>query len=152
MATRIALLLIVSAILAIGAAYAGTLWSAAAPAFAPFALAYGIAASMTGMFVLGAARKGRLAPGLWAAFGVVFVVVCGSFWLALGMPAAEGAGGALLLGLPRRTAIVLYGVGVLPMILLPLVYALSFDQGILSDDDVKRVREAHQRLRAERGE
>jgi hypothetical protein len=65
------------------------------------------------------------------------------------MPADEGVGGELLLGLPRRTAIVLYGVGLIPMFLLPIAYALSFDKGILSAEDVARVRAEHQRLRAD---
>lgn len=149
MAIRIALFLIISAVVAIAAAYGATLWLGTAPTFAPFALAYGIAAAMTGMFVLGAMRSGTLAPALRVTFALVFVVVTGSFWLALGMPAAEGAGGALLFGLPQRTAIVLYGVGVVPMFVLPLVYALSFDRGILSEEDIARVRAAHQRMRDE---
>lgn len=149
MAIRTALFLIISAVVAIGAAYGATLALGAAPAFAAYALAYGIAASTTGMFILGAVRSGRLAPALIVAFTIVFVTVIGAFWLALLMPAAEGAGGPLLFGLPRRTAIVLYGVGLIPMFLLPLAYALSFDRGILSEDDIARVRAAHQRMRDE---
>lgn len=149
MAIRTALFLILSAVVAIGGAYGATLALGAAPAFAAYALAYGIGASTTGMFILGAVRAGRLAPSLVVAFTIVFVVVIGAFWLALGMPAAEGAGGPLLLGLPRRTAIVLYGVGLVPMFLLPVAYALSFDKGILSEDDIARVRAAHQRMQEE---
>lgn len=142
MPTRIALWLIVSSVAAIGAAYAAALAQGGTSAVAPWALAYGIAGSMTGMCILGAARRGTLSSGLWAAFAAMFVMVLGSFWLALGMPANEGAGGPLLLGLPRRTAIVLYGVGALPMFLLPLVYAWTFESSTLSEEDIRRVQAA----------
>ena len=133
MPTRLALALLVSALLAIAAAYAGALFTGAAPAFAPAALAYGIGASMTAFMILGAARRGRLAPVAAVACALTFVLVTGSFGAALLLPAAEGAGGALLLGLPRRTALVLYGVGVLPLLALPLAFAWTFeDEG---DDD-----------------
>lgn len=120
-------------------AYGTALVTGAAPAFAAFAIAFGIGASMTGMFVLGAANRGRLAPLLVVTFALVFVIVTGAFWIALAMPADEGVGGPLLLGLPRRTAIVLYGVGLLPMFLLPLVYAARFDTDILSVDHQRQV-------------
>lgn len=142
MPIRIALSLIIAAVVAIAAAYGVTLVQGAMPAFAPWALAFGIGASMTGMCVLGAARSGKLSPVLLISFGLLFVVVTGSFWLALGLPAAEGAGGPLLLGLPRRTAIVLYGVGAVPMFLLPLLYALTFDSSTLTEADIARVKAA----------
>ncbi|MEO6447309.1 MAG: hypothetical protein ABIZ91_03360 [Gemmatimonadaceae bacterium] len=139
---RAALVVFVTAVMAIGAAYGATLWLGAAPAFAPWALAYGSGAAMAAVFALGATRAGKLSATLVVAFVLVFVVVSGSFALALGLPAAEGAGGPMLLGLPRRTAIVLYGVGVLPMFLLPLLYAFTFDRGILTEADIARVRAA----------
>lgn len=142
MPIRVALWLIVSAVVAIGGAYGAALVQGGTPVFAPWALSYGIGASMIGMCILGATRRGELAKGLWIAFAVMFVIVVGAFWLALGLPADEGAGGPLLLGLPRRTAIVLYGVGALPMFLLPLVYAWTFESSTLSEEDIRRVQDA----------
>lgn len=139
---RLSILVLVSGVLAIAAAYGATLWSGAAPAFAPWALAYGIGAAMAAMCALGATRAGVLSPLLVVAFVLVFVVVSGSFGLALALPAQEGPDGPLWLGLPRRTAIVLYGVGGLPMFLLPLLYAWSFDRGTLTEADIERVRSA----------
>lgn len=139
---RLALIVLACAVAAIAAAYGATLWFGAAPAFAPWALALGIGASMAAMCALGASRGGVLPAPLVLAFAFVFVVVSGSFVLALALPAAEGTGGPLLLGLPRRTAIVLYGVGALPMFLLPLLYAWTFDRGTLTDEDIERVRRA----------
>jgi hypothetical protein len=63
------------------------------------------------------------------------------------MPPQEGAGGPLLLGLPLRTAIVLYGVGVVPIAILPLAYALTFDSSTLSEADLVRVRAANADMR-----
>ena len=50
----------------------------------------------------------------------------GAFGAALALPATEGPGATLLLGLPVRAALVLYGAGALPLVVLPLVYAWAF--------------------------
>lgn len=142
MATRVALLLIVSAVLAIAAAYGTTLVLGSAAAFVAPALAYGIGASMTGMFMLGAARNGALRSWLVVVFVAVFLVITGTFWVVLALPANEGAAGILLLGVPRRTALILLGVGALPMLLLPIAYALAFDHDLLDDDEMQRLRNA----------
>jgi hypothetical protein len=46
----------------------------------------------------------------------------------------------LWLGLPARAAVVIYGIGLLPIVVLPVAYALTFDTQTLSADDVERVR------------
>jgi len=69
----------------------------------------------------------------------------------LWLPAAERAGMPLLLGLPPRAAIVLYGIGVLPLLVLPLVFALTFDGHAPSEEDVRRVKEAGERYRSTSG-
>ena len=46
------------------------------------------------------------------------------------------------LGLPVRTAIVLYGIGLVPLVFLPFAYAVSFDADTLSAADIARVRDA----------
>lgn len=120
-----------------------------ASAFAPPPLAtlgvYVMAASMPlalmAVMLLGASRRDR-APGVmgWAML-LVFGLVTGGFLLALWLP-AEAPGDPLWLGLPLRAAIVLYGVGVLPLLVLPVAYALTFERLTLSDDDLARVRAA----------
>ncbi|HEX9084509.1 MAG TPA: hypothetical protein VF836_07205, partial [Gemmatimonadaceae bacterium] len=52
----------------------------------------------------------------------------------------EGPLSTLWLGLPVRAAIVIYGVGLLPIIVLPIAYALTFETQTLSAEDVERVR------------
>ncbi len=58
------------------------------------------------------------------------------------LPPNEGKDAVLVLGFPLRTAIVLYGVGIVPMLFLPAMYAASFDADTLSEDDLDRVRRA----------
>ena len=67
------------------------------------------------------------------------VLVIG-FGAALALPATEGPLSTLWLGLPARAAIVIYGVGLLPIVVLPLAYALTFETQTLSAEDVERVR------------
>jgi hypothetical protein len=109
---------------------------------APWGVAVGSAGALCAMMALGASRRGRLHPFTAAAILVTFVIVAGGFGFALARPAAEGAGGPLWLGLPVRTAVIVYGVGLLPLLVLPLTYALTFDEQILTDDDIERVRQA----------
>lgn len=118
--------------------------------WAPWLLALGANGAIMTLMALGATRDDRLPPSLARVFVSLFVLCAGCFLLALALPAREGAGGPLFLGLPVRTAIVLYGVGVLPMAVLPFAYAFTFDDFTLRDDDLRRVREAAATLRAQR--
>jgi hypothetical protein len=152
MIRRLALFLILGGTLAIAAAYVAALVRPEGSDWAPWAIALGAAAVPVGLFVLGATHRGRLSRGLLVVFGLVFMIVAGCFALALALPANEGAGGALLLGLPLRTAIVLYGVGFLPLVLLPVAYAVSFDSSVLREEDLQRVRDAARERAAVRGD
>jgi hypothetical protein len=132
--------LLVSALL-IGAAYAGALVTGGVPAWAPWALMVGTSAIMIAMMVLGASR-GRSGVGKLALpFALMFVVLVAGFGAALLMP-ADGPGATLWFGLPPRAAVVLYGIGVLPLFVLPLAYALTFESLTLSEADLERVRRA----------
>lgn len=139
MAQRIAVFLLVLATLVAAASYGATLIAGAAPPWAPWGLALSIGVATVGMFLLGAMRNGRVAWPMVAGFIFAFVAVTGSFWLALGMPAMEGAGGPLVLGMPQRTAIVLLGAGLLPTFVLPVLFAATFRHGVLSEEDIARV-------------
>jgi hypothetical protein len=126
------------ALLAIAAAYAsafvvpgGARWSV--PAFI-----VGVSLATGAMMALGAARGGRLGV-LWAPILITVAIVVVGLMVAWAMP---GADEPLWFGLPRRAAIVLYGVGLLPMFVLPLSYALTFDRVTLRAEDLARVRSA----------
>jgi len=91
--------------------------------------------------VLGAAReRGGVGP-LALPFAFVIITLTVGFCLALGLPANEGPGSTLWLGLPLRAAIVVYGIGLMPVVVLPVAYALTFGTQTLSAEDVERVRQ-----------
>ncbi len=142
MTTRSALAGLVLSCTAISAAYLLAFLPGGAPPWAAWGLALGSAGALASMIALGAARGGRVRPVALAASVFVFLLVGGAFGAALLLPANEGPSAVLVLGLPLRTAIVLYGIGVVPMLVLPLAYALSFDRETLSDDDLERIRRA----------
>jgi hypothetical protein len=70
----------------------------------------------------------------------VFILLTAGFCLPLALPATEAKGATLLLGLPVRAAIVIYGIGLLPIFILPVVYATTFETQTLSDEDIAKVR------------
>ncbi|HZE09938.1 MAG TPA: hypothetical protein VE110_14405, partial [Gemmatimonadaceae bacterium] len=66
----------------------------------------------------------------------------------LALPATESAQSHLWLGLPIRAALVIYGIGLLPIVVLPVAYALTFESQTLTAQDVERVRELGRRNQA----
>ncbi len=140
MTTRPALLALVLSCTAIAGAYLLAFLPGGAPPIAAWGLAIGSAGVLASMMALGAARGGRLRPMATLASVLTFLVVSGGFGLALLLPANEGRDAVIVLGFPLRTAIVLYVVGLVPLLFLPALYAASFDADTLSDGDLERVR------------
>jgi hypothetical protein len=126
---------------AIAAGYSGALISSPAPVWAPWLLALGIPAAIGAILVLGAARGRGGVGALAIPFAFVIVTLAVGFGLALYLPANENPGSTLWLGLPLRAAIVIYGIGLLPAVVLPIAYALTFETQTLDAADVERVRE-----------
>jgi hypothetical protein len=146
---RLALGLIVVSAIVIGIAYASAFLPAGTPAWGPWLLALGTATILMAAIVLGATKSGRHGLGALAlVFAFTYIVVAGCFALALLLPAADPAAPALFLGLPRRAAIVMYGIGLLPTLVLPIAYALTFERMTLSPHDWQRVRDAAREVRA----
>jgi len=131
---------LVAAVCMMGVGYASAFTRGGAPPWAPWLLATGIPAAICAIMALGAARseKGLGPPKLPILFA--FVVLAGGFCLALALPPSEAKGAALFLGLPLRAAIVVYGVGLLPIVVLPIAYATTFETQTLSEGDIARVR------------
>jgi hypothetical protein len=146
MMRRIAIGALFVSVLLIAAAYVGALVASAVPAWTPWALMIGTSTIMLATMVLGASRAGRGIGKLVVPFTTMFVVLLIGFGAALVMP-AESRDSTLWLGLPPRAAVVLYGIGVLPLFVLPIAYALTFESLTLSDADLERVRNA----RSQRG-
>lgn len=141
MIRRVSLALIFASLLGIGVAYASAFFPGGAPVWAPWAMAVGTATAMVGIMALGAVRDGRLGR-LWFPFVFVLLVLVGGFGVVLSLPPADPADPTLWLGLPPRAAVVLFGIGLLPLVAVPVAYALTFDQMTLSQADLDRVRVA----------
>ena len=125
----------------IGIAYIAAFRQGGAPVWASWLMAFGLTLVLVSTMAVGAARTRDDLRRLSAPFLFTLVVLLGGFWLALALPADEHAGMQLLLGLPRRAAIVVYGVGLLPLLVLPLACAWTFDELTLSQGDLDRVRD-----------
>lgn len=148
---RIARLAITIATLAIAVGYASAFMPGGAPTWAPWLLALGIPGALGGIMVLGAARERGGVGRLAIPFAFVIVTLVVGFCLALGLPANEGPASELWLGLPLRAAIVVYGIGLMPVVVLPVAYALTFGTQTLSAGDVERVKRVG-KLRADKEE
>ena len=147
---RLLVRLLVIACAFVALSYAAVFVVTPTPAWAAWTLAIGANGIIMTLMAIGAVRHDRLPRSLAWTFAGLFVLCAGAFVIALALPANEGMNGPLLLGLPLRTAIVLYSVGVVPIAVLPLAYALTFESSTLSADDLTRVRAAYERVRAAR--
>ena len=136
----VALTALCVAILAIGVGYAAAFGKSGPPAWAPWLLALGIPISLGAIMILGAARGEKGIGPLKLPFLFVVAVLAIGFCAALALPATESPLSKLWLGLPARAAVVIYGIGLLPIVVLPVAYALTFETQTLSAEDVERVR------------
>jgi len=143
MTRRAALTIIFAAMLVIGAGYLSAFRAEGAPPAATYAFAIATAAVMTAISVLGAARTRKRLGALRWVFLSTFLVMAIGFCAALG---AFGAGHDLWLGLPRGAAIIIYVVGLVPMAVLPIAYALTFDKTTLNDEELAELRRKLQEL------
>ena len=145
---RLLVRLLVASCALVAMAYVAMFVTATPPTWAAVSLAIGANGVIMSLMALGAVRRGTMPRSLVWTFIGLFVLCAGCFVVALLLPAQEGSGGLLFLGLPLRTAIVLYGVGVVPIAILPFAYALTFESSTLSDEDLVRVRAARASMRS----
>jgi hypothetical protein len=148
MTRRIALAALLAGTIAITAAYGSAFLAGPPPAWAAWALGIGSSVVMVASMALGAAREGKGIGRLKWPFAFVLVVLVGGFSMVMMLP-DEAPDAPLFLGLPLRAAIVLLGIGLLPLLVLPVAYALTFDDMTLGEDDLARVRAAARALQAE---
>jgi hypothetical protein len=135
-----ALISLFAAVTAIAIGYAAAFRQTGTPVWAPWLLAVGIPVALGAIMILGAARGRRGVGPLKIPFAFVVSMLIVGFGAALALPATESPLSRLWLGLPARAAIIIYGVGLLPIVVLPIAYALTFETQTLSADDVERVR------------
>jgi hypothetical protein len=123
----------------LGLSYASAFRAEGPPAWVAWPFVVAMAAMLTAAMALGAARPGRGVGRLAVPFALTFVILVVCFGLALREP-PPAPGAPLWLGLPKGAALVLYGVGLLPLLALPLTYALTFEGQTLSEVDLTRLR------------
>lgn len=99
----------------------------------------GVTAVSLGVTALGALREGRRSPVVIVALAATGICIVAGFALALLLP-DDGVAERFVLGFPVRAAAVIWLVGVAPLFVFPLAYAMSFDDLTLRDDDLERVR------------
>jgi hypothetical protein len=137
---RVALIALFLAIAAIAAGYAAAFSKSGTPNWAPWLLVVGIPIALGAIMILGAARGREGVGPLKIPFAFVVMVLIIGFGAALALPATESPLSKLWLGLPARAAIVIYGVGLLPIIVLPVAYAVTFETQTLAAEDLERIR------------
>ena len=149
MARRFALFLLFASVIAIAAAYATAFLPGDTTIVSGLLMIFGISAMAVSMMTLGALREGEKPGVLGFAFAFVFAILMVGFSAVLLMPGPDSAASRLFLGLPPRAAIVLYGIGFLPVLVLPYIYAKTFDDRTLTEEDLRRIRDAaHARRQA----
>jgi phosphotransferase system glucose/maltose/N-acetylglucosamine-specific IIC component len=114
--------LLVVGLLAAMAAYGDALRAGAATTASGWLMAVALVLILPATLALGARRSrgtSRLAMAVAVLLGLVLAA---GFGLALGLPDL-GSDEPLWLGLPRRAAVMVYGVGLIPLLFLPWAYA-----------------------------
>jgi hypothetical protein len=135
---RVALAAVAGGTAAIAATYVAAFVGDASARWIPPVFVVGVATIMVGMMVLGAATArgiGKLA----VPFAFTWILMVGGIAAAHVLPSASRP---YILGLPPAAALIIYGIGLLPIIVLPFAYALTFDSITLRPEDIERVRAA----------
>lgn len=122
-------------LLCVAAGYATAFVDRVAVALSASAMAIGIALLIPSVMALGAPLSSRRR---WMVRGIllgVFVLLAAAFLSALWLPNERDGTARLVWGFPFRTAVVVYGAGLLPMLVLPLLYAATFDSALADAED-----------------
>ncbi len=135
-----------SVLLAIG--YVGPFMAFPAPAWAVWATAMGTAGSFLSLIALGSARYGERGRIPWL-LGLLGLVLCGGFAAMILLPPPNPEEPALWLGLPPGAAVLIYVIGIVPLFLAPVAYALDFERWTLREEDLERVQELAAARRAQ---
>jgi hypothetical protein len=99
----------------------------------------GLAGTLSGTLFLGVANRAALSgPMVFAVVALFFIPVLG-FGAALLLP-AESLADPLILGLPRRAAVVLLGVGLMPVLIFPALYARDGADNALTPERMEEIR------------
>jgi hypothetical protein len=133
----VALLALSAATLLLG--YVALWWSGGPSRTVHAVMAAAVVTQLTAFVLLGARRRDGRLGAAWVAVGAVVVLV-GGVLVTVIVSADAGAAEPLLGGLPRRAGLVLYGVGLAPLVLLAGSFARSFDTWVPTEAEVEQVR------------
>ena len=103
--------------------------------YSVLAVAYPVA-----LIAVGARRGGRLRP-LAPALVLLLLCLVGSVLAMLALRGSVADGGLWILGLPLATTIFIWGIWLLPLVVVSLAYALTFERFTLRDEDLRRLAE-----------
>jgi hypothetical protein len=130
---------IAASALALLGAYASAFLPQGPPSWAPWLCMAGASTMQVAFMALGATRPGGLGR-LRIPLALVLLLLLGGFSAVLALPATDPSDPTLWLGLPPRAALVFYGVGLLPFLVLPAAYAWTFEDQALAPGEVERLR------------
>ena len=136
---RVAVVVLFASMIALAGAYVATFAGADPNGVTAWTFAVAMPFAFVAIIALAVARPNRRAGGLGLLAGpllALLLLLIAAFTLALLLPTNE----PLIAGVPRRAALVLYGVGLMPFLFLPLAYALTFRDMTLRDEDIDRIR------------
>lgn len=148
MTRSIAVGVLVLSLVAIAVAYAIAFLPGEAPGWAPWLLLLGTVTSLLSVAALGAASGDGGIGRLGIAFGLTFILVAGGLAVLLLLPDPE-PGSRLTLGLPVGAAVLVYGVGILPLLVIPLAYAWTFNELGFRPGELEAVRDRARAAMAE---
>lgn len=142
--------LVAGGVALVGLGYASAFLPGPPPDWGAGLVVGGTATSLVAVMALGALGRGGLRV-LLPTFAFVLVVVGGGLGVLLLLPPADPADPTLVLGLPLRAAILLYGVGLVPVLVVPFAYAATFERLTLDDEELARIRRVAEQRRMNDG-
>lgn len=128
---RLLLQAVVVGLCLILAAYLGAFLPGGAREWASWSMIAGIALTLSGTIGYAGCTGRQIRRSVLGAAGFLFAILISGFSLALALPANIDAELSLL-GIPFRASIVLLGIGIVPFLVLPFLYAADFDETELS--------------------
>lgn len=145
----IALAALVLGLLFAALAYLGAFLTGAAPLWSGWAMAAALVFTLPATLALGGRRTGGgriVAVAAW----LLAVILAAGFALAFLLP-VEDVATPLWGGLPPRAAVIVYGIGLLPLLFLPWGYARHFARHDLDAVTVQALADECARLQREHG-
>ena len=128
-------------------AYASAWLPGGAPAWGVWVMIFGSALCVSATTAMGAINS-QVRPARAALAGIfLLVLIVVGFGAPMFLP-VETAASPLVLGLPLRAAIEIYGVGLLPILILPVLFAIEFKSEGLDDAALAELRRRCSEARA----